>query len=158
MRGLYLLHLNFPSITPAQLESGLLSNSLRRHTPLDFQATKSLVSNQKLFLANEGKQFTNYTRIKGIFETLLPKLIFTLGDDKAFATIKIRFSIGPSLLILLYLLSLLFLIYNALVFGEYPNLLTSILLPTLIFILVTKIELFLLKKTVLKALSNKGDS
>lgn len=158
MRRLYLLHLNFPSITPAQLESALLNNSLRRHTPLDFQATKSLGSIQKLFLAKEGKQFTNYTRIKGIFETLLPKLIFTLGESKPFATIKIRFSIGPSLLILLYLLALLFVIYNVIVFEEYMIIVEAILIPALIFILVLKLELFLLKKAVLKALSNNGGS
>jgi len=158
MRWLYLLGLNFPSITPAQLETALINNSLRRHTPLDFHATRSLISNQKLFLANEGKRFINYTRIKGVFETLLPKLIFILDESKPNATIKIRFSIGPSLLIILYLLSLLFVIYNAIVFGEYPNLLASILLPALIFILVGKIELFLLKKTILKALTNKSES
>jgi len=94
---------NITSINSEIIEKSIRKAALKRSIHLDFKSTANHYGENKLFLGYESNEALYISRLRFLFERILPKVIIRYDKLTGFAEYKIRLSLFSSILFM-YLL------------------------------------------------------
>lgn len=138
------------------IEKAIRNYSLKRHGALDFKQSSSYVTeDNKYFLGQETEKYINITRLRTPFENFLPKLILRF-DKNRFNFYQIRFSFLSNIVCIVLLFALVLNLIKLITSGEFRSNVAFILFFSIVFVLMTMIEIFFTTKKLKKAI-NKED-
>ena len=150
---LYFQTIPFPrDLKQPDIEKAFRKSAIKESLSLDFKRRVIDIGTDKLFLGLEGKTALKFTRIRTSFEFMLPKLIISLPKDQSATAYRIRFSAIPIAVIILLLVGLFAAILSLINGSNATEGLVSIFILSIVFFLLTALELKITKSSVLKAL------
>lgn len=133
------------------IESALRHFALKRHTSLDFKGASYEHTHNKYFLGLESDKYLRLTRIKTPLEGLIPKLIIRFHKQN-FGAFSIRYSLLPSLALLLLVILLGLGVAHSISTGQVENYLVLVATVALLFVALTLLEIKLTTQKVKNAI------
>lgn len=136
-------------------ENKIRRYSSKRYTSLDLTGSSYHIKDDKCFLGFEGKNDVDITRIRTLFERVLPKLIVSFPKDKGFSVYRMRYSLLSTVVFCVLLFGLLEGIFTLVTEQEWSSDFLTIAVLFLGFILLTFLEMRLTRQLIDKVVLNK---
>ena len=155
---IYIKTINITEIDNQLIEKAIRSFSLKRTGLLDLKQSSSYISEEnKYFLGTETEKYINLTRLRTPFENLIPKLILRF-DKKDFRVYQIRFSFPSNLMYLTLIIAVVLNLIKLVASGELGSNIGFIIIISIIFTLLTLLEIKITMQKVKKAIDRTMNS
>jgi len=143
---------NITSVNSELIEKSIRKVSLKRVIHLDFKSTTNHYGENKLFLGYESNDAFHISRLRFLFERILPKVIIRFDKLTGFTEYKIRVSLFSSILFLFLLFDTLINIYNSIKSGNLENIFGIVSLLFGLYIILIAIEIKLTERIINKTI------
>ena len=149
---LYFKTNSITSINSEQIEKSIRKVSLKRFIHLDFKSTVNHYGENKLFLGYESNGALYISRLRFLFEIILPKVIIRFDKLTGFAEYKIRLALFSSTIFVFLLFDTLINIYYSIKSGNIENIFHIVNLLFVLYIILIAIEIRLTEKIINKTI------